>query len=107
MTGKAPGSVRVKLLPPAQRRLPAVKLAGMRRAGAALVVKSVDAELREIVGIASTPEIDRIGDQVVAEGAQFRLPLPLIASARARSPGWHRRRRRGDEGWDRHHRAPG
>ncbi|MGI9336437.1 MAG: HK97 family phage prohead protease, partial [Gammaproteobacteria bacterium] len=50
----------------------------MNRAYALLDVKRVDTEARTIEGIASTPEVDRVGDIVEPAGAQFKLPLPLL-----------------------------
>ena len=50
----------------------------MDRAYSTLEIKSVDAEAGVIAGIASTPETDRMGDVVMPEGAQFKLPLPLL-----------------------------
>lgn len=43
-----------------------------------LVIKAVDEDAREITGIASTPESDRVGDIVVPEGAKYTLPIPLL-----------------------------
>ena len=42
-------------------------------------IKSYDEEMRVIRGIASTPETDREGDQVIPKGARFQLPVPLLA----------------------------
>lgn len=33
---------------------------------------------RYLEGIATTPRVDRMGDVVVSEGAQFQLPIPLL-----------------------------
>lgn len=41
-------------------------------------VKSVDEDAREITGIASTIGSDRDGDIVDPQGAQFKLPIPLL-----------------------------
>lgn len=43
-----------------------------------LNVKSVDDERRVITGIASTPSVDRMGDEVVSTGAKFKTPMPLL-----------------------------
>lgn len=43
-----------------------------------LVIKAVDEDAREITGIASTPESDRVGDIVMPEGAKYSLPIPLL-----------------------------
>lgn len=50
----------------------------MNRAFSTIEIKSADEATGTIVGIASTPETDRMGDQVMPEGAQFKLPLPLL-----------------------------
>lgn len=41
-------------------------------------VKEADQRRGVIDGVASTPEIDRVGDIVRPEGAKFTLPLPLL-----------------------------
>lgn len=50
----------------------------MNRCYSLLEVKSFDEDKREITGIASTPEPDRMGDVVNPEGAEYKLPLPLL-----------------------------
>lgn len=50
----------------------------MDRAYSLLQTKSIDEETRTIVGIATTPTADRVGDIVEPKGAQFSLPLPLL-----------------------------
>jgi HK97 family phage prohead protease len=52
--------------------------APVTRAWSTLEVKSLDAERREIEGIASTPTVDRVGDIVEPMGAKFTLPIPLL-----------------------------
>ena len=59
------------------------------RAWSVLTVKSVNAERREIEGIASTPSVDRVGDVVEPLGAQFSLPMPLLAHHDSRAPVGH------------------
>jgi HK97 family phage major capsid protein/HK97 family phage prohead protease len=59
------------------------------RAWSTLQIKSLDAERREIEGIASTPTVDRIGDIVRSEGGQFTLPLPLLRHHRHDEPVGH------------------
>lgn len=49
-----------------------------RRAYSTIVLKEVNEESREITGIATTPSVDRVGDIVVSEGAQFTLPIPFL-----------------------------
>src|ERR1051325_2005321 len=56
------------------------------RAWSTFEVKSVDADLRIIAGIASTPETDRSDDIVESTGAEFRLPLPLLWQHDPRQP---------------------
>jgi HK97 family phage prohead protease len=48
------------------------------RAYSVLTVKSIDAERREIEGIATTPTVDRVGDVVESTGGRFKLPIPLL-----------------------------
>lgn len=48
------------------------------RAYSLLTIKSLDDDAREITGIASSPEADRMGDIVLPEGAEFNLPIPLL-----------------------------
>jgi HK97 family phage major capsid protein len=48
------------------------------RAWATLEIKSLDADLREITGIATTPTPDRAGEVMDPLGADFTLPLPLL-----------------------------
>lgn len=50
----------------------------MDRAYSVLEIKSLDEERRELVGLATTPSTDRIGDVVEPKGATFSLPLPLL-----------------------------
>lgn len=50
----------------------------MQRGYSLLETKSIDEDKREIVGIASTPTPDRMGDIVEPKGAQFQLPIPLL-----------------------------
>jgi len=49
----------------------------MDRAYATFEVKSVDDEARIVEGIASTPEPDLYGDELLSEGAEFALPMPF------------------------------
>jgi HK97 family phage major capsid protein len=48
------------------------------RAYALLEIKAVDTARRRFSGIASTPELDRQGDQVDPAGVTFRNPIPLL-----------------------------
>lgn len=49
-----------------------------KRAYSLLTIKSVNEDAREITGIASTPEADRMGDIVEPKGAEYDLPIPLL-----------------------------
>jgi HK97 family phage prohead protease len=61
----------------------------IQRAYALLTVKAVDDEARSITGIATTPTPDRLGDIVDPEGAEFKLPLPLLWQHDSRQPVGH------------------
>lgn len=50
----------------------------MNRAYSLLQIKAVDDDQRVITGIATTPTADRAGDIVDPQGAEFKLPLPLL-----------------------------
>src|SRR5262245_8777446 len=50
----------------------------MNRAYSLLNVKRVDAKLRRIEGIATTPTPDRMGDIVEPKGIEFKNPMPLL-----------------------------
>jgi HK97 family phage prohead protease len=50
----------------------------LNRAYALLEIKQVDEDARVITGMASTPTPDRLEDVVEPDGAQFKLPLPLL-----------------------------
>lgn len=54
-----------------------------------LTLKAIDEDQRLIEGVASTPEVDRVGDVVVPEGAVFKLPLPLLWQHRSDTPIGH------------------
>lgn len=58
----------------------------MDRLYSTLVIKAVDEDRRIIRGIASTPEVDRVGDIVVPEGAQYNLPIPFLWQHDRHSP---------------------
>lgn len=49
----------------------------LTRAHSTFEIKSIDEERRIVVGIASTPEVDRGGDEMDPYGAKFKLPLPF------------------------------
>jgi HK97 family phage prohead protease len=50
----------------------------LNRAYSLLSIKGVDDDARIITGMASTPTPDRLEDVVEPDGAQFKLPLPLL-----------------------------
>ena len=58
----------------------------MNRAYSLFTIKSIDEEQRIIEGIATTPSTDRMGDIVEPEGAQFKLPIPLLWQHNSREP---------------------
>lgn len=58
----------------------------MKRAYALLEVRSADDEKRIIEGIASTADIDSYNTILEPEGAQFRLPLPVLYQHNSRQP---------------------
>ena len=48
------------------------------RAYSLFEIKSLSFDARQFSGIASTPEVDRVGDSVDPAGLQFRNPVPLL-----------------------------
>lgn len=58
----------------------------MDRAYSTIDIKAVDEERRIIEGVASTPTPDRIGDVVVPEGMEFKLPFPFLYQHNSRQP---------------------
>jgi HK97 family phage major capsid protein/HK97 family phage prohead protease len=58
----------------------------LKRAIATLEVKATDEEKRIIEGVASTPIIDRQGDKVEPDGAEYSLPMPLLWQHRSSEP---------------------
>lgn len=56
------------------------------RAYSVLEIKSVDDDKREIAGMATTPEPDRMGDIVEPLGAKFAAELPLLWQHRHDAP---------------------
>jgi HK97 family phage prohead protease len=61
----------------------------LHRAYALLQVKQVDEDARVITGMATTPTPDRLQDIVEPDGAQFKLPMPLLFHHDARQPIGH------------------
>lgn len=59
---------------------------GVQRAYTVLQVKAIDEDKREIEGVATTPTTDRMGDIVEPEGAEFKLPIPLLWQHDSRQP---------------------
>jgi len=58
----------------------------LHRAYSLLELKSVDEDQRLIIGVATTPEPDRMGDIVEPKGAQFKLPIPLLIHHDTKQP---------------------
>lgn len=61
----------------------------LNRAYSLLTVKAVDEEARIITGMATTPTPDRLEDVVEPEGAQFKLPMPLLWQHDSKQPIGH------------------
>jgi len=61
----------------------------LNRAYSLLAIKQVDEDARVITGMATTPTPDRLGDVVEPDGAQFKLPLPLLFHHDSRQPIGH------------------
>jgi HK97 family phage prohead protease len=60
-----------------------------KRAYSILTLKEMDDEKRELVGIATTPTPDRVGDIVEPRGAEFQLPIPFLWQHDSRQPIGH------------------
>lgn len=58
----------------------------MDRAYSILTVKSIDDDKRLIMGVATTPTPDRVGDIVQPLGVEFRNPLPLLWQHKSDKP---------------------
>ncbi len=58
----------------------------MHRAYTQLTVKAVDEDQRIITGIATSAATDRTGDIVEPDGAEFKLPLPLLWQHDSKQP---------------------
>ncbi len=58
----------------------------LNRAYSLLDIKSINEDERVITGIATTPEVDRMGDIVEPKGAEFKLPFPLLWQHDAEKP---------------------
>ena len=50
----------------------------MNRAYSFLEIKAVDDEKMVITGIATSPQVDRVGDVIEPLGVKFQNPLPLL-----------------------------
>jgi HK97 family phage major capsid protein/HK97 family phage prohead protease len=61
----------------------------LRRAYSILEVKSSDDDKRTFSGIATTPKTDLMEDIVEPEGAEFKLPIPLLWQHNAAQPIGH------------------
>lgn len=58
----------------------------MDRSYAFLEIKGLDEDQRIITGMASTPEVDRVGDIVESMGAKFAPEIPLLWAHKHESP---------------------
>jgi HK97 family phage prohead protease len=61
----------------------------LNRAYALLSIKQVDEDARILTGMATTPTPDRLQDVVEPDGAQFKLPLPLLWQHDSKQPIGH------------------
>lgn len=61
----------------------------MNRAYSLLTIKAANEDERIIEGVATTPEVDRAGDIVEPEGAEFTLPIPLLWQHNSEQPIGH------------------
>src|SRR4249919_447134 len=61
----------------------------LNRAYSLLNIKRVDDDGYTITGMATTPTPDRLNDVVEPEGAEFKLPLPLLWQHDASQPIGH------------------
>jgi HK97 family phage major capsid protein/HK97 family phage prohead protease len=71
-------------VPQAKRQLKSIE-----RAYSLLEVKAFDDDERVITGIATTPTPDRMGDIVESDGAEFKLPIPLLSQHDSTKPIGH------------------
>lgn len=62
------------------------KAVNIQKAYSLLEVKALNDDKREITGMATTPEPDRVGDVVEPLGVKFSNPLPLLWQHRHDSP---------------------
>lgn len=69
-----------------QTRQNGIETMNAQRAYSLLTVKALDEDRREISGIASTPEPDRMGDIVEPLGAKFADEIPLLWQHRHDAP---------------------
>jgi HK97 family phage major capsid protein/HK97 family phage prohead protease len=58
----------------------------LKRAYSLLDIKAIDAEQRILTGVATTPSTDSYGDVVEPDGAEYKLPLPLLWQHDSRGP---------------------
>lgn len=61
----------------------------MDRMYSTLALKSMDDDRRILTGIASTPQVDRMGDIVEPKGAEFKLPIPFLWQHDSKQPVGH------------------
>lgn len=61
----------------------------MNKAYSVLTLKAAREDTREVLGLATTPSADHVGDIVEPKGAKFSLPIPLLWQHNAGQPvGW-------------------
>lgn len=58
----------------------------MKRAYSLLTIKAMDEDDRVLEGIATSIKTDRLGDVVEPDGAEFKLPIPLLWQHDATQP---------------------
>lgn len=73
----------------AMEMMPKNKKSKQMRAYSTLTIRATDEEKRIIEGIASTPAIDSYNTILEPEGAQFKLPLPVLYQHNSRQPIGH------------------
>src|SRR5215467_8735982 len=72
-----------------QSKKEVIAMTNTNRMYSILQVKSVDAERRQIKGVATTPTPDRLGDVIEPKGVQFKNPMPLLWQHKHDQPvGW-------------------
>ena len=75
---RRPADTRTSISLGEPQRATVAKSSTIHRAFSVLTIKRADDDARTIVGLATSPETDRMGDVVEPLGAEFKLPLPLL-----------------------------